>query len=293
MTSQEVIELFRNSKFSRHDLEAYASSTGAGRGAIEKDYVISILLLLISEMPDFHEYHKRMVFYGGTCIKKIFYPRETRFSVDLDFSNMPLKTCLSLFKLFKERLVGENLGVTNFTDVRLIRQQESGVDFKIQFNSLLGQSDHVVFNLFTTSPMKTPSLRHPYVKPYFQDQRPTIRVMAMQEILAEKTRALLQRHEPRDVLDVWFLMDQKRIKLDRELLHAKLKRSYEAAPPAKRDSLKNYTMSDVVSRIRESVTEKAWRNQLGGLLIKPRPDREQVIKRVEEILTKLGDIKIT
>ncbi len=292
MLAIELLEVIRNSHFSATDLQRYASQTGAGRGAIEKDYVISILLLLMAELPDFDEHKKAMIFKGGTCIKKIFYPLETRFSEDLDFSNLALGSCESLFKLVKSRLVGENLGVTSLIDVWKRFQDERGIDFQVDYLSLLGQQNHIVVNLSTSNAMKEPSWEHPYISPYFSDQKPSIRVMDKEEILAEKVRALLQRHKPRDVFDVWFLMEVKHFKLDKKLLNSKLKRSYEAAPIEKRQRAGRYIAKEVIYLMRESVTEKAWKTQLGGLLIRPPPDRRLVMQAVEGILSAIGDIEV-
>ena len=50
-------------------------------GTVEKDYVITIILALISEM----QASNLMAFKGGTAIKKIYFP-DARFSEDLDFT---------------------------------------------------------------------------------------------------------------------------------------------------------------------------------------------------------------
>ena len=62
-------------------------------GIVEKDYVITLVLSEISRL----EYIQKMIFKGGTCIKKIYFP-DARFSVDVDF------TCLGGMP---ERLLGD------------------------------------------------------------------------------------------------------------------------------------------------------------------------------------------
>jgi hypothetical protein len=88
------------------------------------------------------------------------------------------------------------------------------------------------------------------------------------------------------------LIKEKGIKLDMDLLRKKLQRSYDAAPFGKKKDTRAYVMSDIVSRIRQSVTEKAWNNELGGLLMHPRPDRQVAIDSVCEILSRIGDISL-
>ena len=99
-----------------------------------------------------------------------------------------------------------------------------------------------------------------------------LRSPSIDEIIAEKVRALLQRTKPRDVFDVWFLMERKGKKLDVELLRAKLRRSYDAAPDKSKKNIENYEMSEIVSKMEETVTGRAWQNELGGLLMRPKPE---------------------
>jgi hypothetical protein len=51
-------------------------------------------------------------------------------------------------------------------------------------------------------------------------------------------------------------------------------------------------MSDIASKIRQSVTEKAWNNELGGLMMRPRPERQVAIDIVCRILSRIGDISL-
>ena len=94
------------------------------------------------------------------------------------------------------------------------------------------------------------------VAPYFHES-PQVLTLSLNEIVAEKMRALLQRKKPRDVFDVWFLINQKRIKLDKNLLQKKLQRRYDVAPFGKKKDARIYLMRDVAARIRQSVTEKS------------------------------------
>jgi len=292
LSNTEIIEVIRNCRFSRSDLEAYATETGAGRGAIEKDFFISIILITLGEMDEFSELADRIVFKGGTCIKKLFYPHEARFSEDLDFSNLSMEDCRSFHRRVDSELVGQNLGVTKLINTQVIYEDERGLDLQLNYLSLLGQRNHIMINLSTAPALRKTSESELHVKPYFDFVKIKILTMDINEIVAEKTRALLQRHKPRDVFDVWFLMDKKEMKLDIHLLKEKLVRSYNAAPPEKRKDLGRYTMSSVISEIKDSVTQTSWRNELGGLLMRPFPERNLVIERVSEILVEIGDISV-
>ncbi len=289
MTS-DVLDTIRNSSFDRNALNRQADGTGSGRVAVEKDFVISAILMLIAGLPEFSLFSERMVFRGGTCIKKVFYPDETRFSEDLDFMSLTLEESRSFLKVV-DNLIGKDLGVTSFERTEIEYENERGLDFILYYTSVLQQRNHITFNLGTTSPLEPVSRMKVHVAPYFSEG-PTVLTLATNEIVAEKTRALLQRKKPRDVFDIWFLIKEKGIKLDTDLLRKKLQRNYDAAPFGKKKEAGAYVMSDIVARIRQSVTEKAWNNELGGLLLRPRPDRQAAIDSVCEILSQIGDISL-
>lgn len=288
--NRDLLEIVQNSNFDRNALNRQADKTGSGRVAVEKDLVISVILMLIAGLPEFSRYSGRMVFRGGTCIKKVFYPDETRFSEDLDFMSLTIKESRSFLKAV-DGLTGKNLGVTSFERTEVEYENERGLDFILYYTSILQQRNHITFNLSTASPLEKVSRMEAHVAPFFSEG-PRVLTLGINEIVTEKTRALLQRKKPRDVFDIWFLIEEKGIKPDTDLLRKKLQRSYDAAPFGKKKDAGRYIMSDIVSRIKQTVTEKAWNNELGGLLMRPRPDRLAVIDSVSEILFRIGDISL-
>ena len=288
--SKDILELVRNSSFDRNALNRRSEQTGSGRAAVEKDFVISVILLLISELPEFSKYSRKMAFRGGTCIKKVYFPDETRFSEDLDFTSLTIDESNSFLEEVKH-LIGRNLGITTFERTEIEYQNERGLDFTLYYTSLLQQRNHIAFNLSTATPVEEPKKMKVEVSPYFKGS-PKVPTMSLNEIVAEKMRALLQRKKPRDVFDIWFLIYEKGVRLDEEMLRKKLQRSYDAAPFGKRKEAENYVMSGVISAIKHSVTEQSWNNELGGLIMRPRPERKVVIQSVCEILHKMGDISL-
>ena len=218
--SKDILELVRNSSFDRNALNRRADQTGSGRTAVEKDFVISVILLLISELPEFSKYSRKMAFRGGTCIKKVYFPDETRFSEDLDFTNLTVEESSSFLEQVK-RLVGRNLGVTTFERTEIEYQNERGLDFTLYYTSILQQRNHIAFNLSSATPVEEPKRMKVAVSPYFKES-PKVPTMSLSEIVAEKMRALLQRKKPRDVFDIWFLIYEKGVRLDQHMLRKKL-----------------------------------------------------------------------
>ena len=288
--NDDVLERIRTLSFDRNALYRHAERTGSGRGAIEKDLVISIVLAIISDSPAFSWCSDKLIFRGGTCIKKVFYPDETRFSEDIDLMGLNIEEA-GLFMRSVNKLVGMNLGVTSFDSTEVQYSNERGLDFMLYYTSVLQQKDHISFNLSTAYPMERIQKRAVIVEPYLQIN-PSILTLGIKEILAEKTRALLQRRKPRDLFDVWFLIKNKELELDRSLLRKKLERSYAAAPFSKKEEASSYVMEDIISRIKSSVTDITWKNELGGLLMKPKPKRLVVINEICNILSSIGDINV-
>ena len=103
------------------------------------------------------------------------------------------------------------------------------------------------------------------IKKLFSDVPPfTIFVMKKEEILAEKLRALQMRAKPRDLYDIWILLNLN-VKVNRKLLYSKLREDnifkFKLKFPSKKEynnNLKmlltnvpdyNQVVSDVKSRV--------------------------------------------
>ncbi len=288
--SQDIRKAIRLVKFYRSDLGRYADRLGAGKGAVEKDFLISTFFLLLAYEKQFAPFTETIVFRGGTCIKKAYYPNQTRFSDDLDFTCLTVDEMNSFFRVL-EGFGGQDLGVTTITQVRKMYEDSKGLDIRLDYTSLLGQPNHIMFNLSTSTTLRDAKRMRIDVTPYFASLRPVVRVMDIREILAEKLRALLQRVKPRDVFDVWFLIGKKRMRIDHAMLKEKLMRSYEAAPAEKKESAAFYSHTNIISRMK-GITEMAWKQELGGLLIRGSPSREKIMVEVSETLKRIGDIKL-
>ena len=51
-------------------------------------------------------------------------------------------------------------------------------------------------------------------------------------------------------------------------------------------------MGNIVSRIKHTVTDKSWNNELGGLMMRPRPERKDVVDSVCDVLFQMDDISL-
>jgi predicted nucleotidyltransferase component of viral defense system len=237
---------------------------------VEKDYVLGWVLAAIAQHP---ETSTNWIFKGGTCLKKCYF--ETyRFSEDLDFTLLPEAAydAAALQKILIE-LVGaaqELSGITFPLDVVSVRARKDKLGRetfagKIGYRGPLGivSTPRVLFDLTKHEPVLGEPENRPVFHPY-PDQLPdgtTVRAYYLEELLAEKTRALLERTLPRDLYDVVFLLESRFGDFDldeaRELFRGKCE-AKSLTPPSS---------ADLMAVVRSAVELRSeWENMLGHQL---------------------------
>jgi predicted nucleotidyltransferase component of viral defense system len=201
---------------------------------VEKDYVLGWLLAAIGRHP---RASRDWVFKGGTCLKKCYF--ETyRFSEDLDYSLLPgaayqedeLRTILGGVARDAADLSGiefptDQIGVKSRMD-KLRRPTFQGrIAYRgpLQFPSWR----RILFDLTQHEPVLDAPAAHAVFHPY-PDGLPEgsrVQTYSLDELFAEKTRALLERTRPRDLYDVVYILENQGDALDldhaRELLAGK------------------------------------------------------------------------
>jgi uncharacterized protein len=179
----------------------------------EKEYLQYIFLNAVSKFPE-------IIFKGGTCLR-ICYGLE-RASEDLDFStSLPLgKIDEIVLKCMKDF---ELLGINH--KIFSKREFEGNIRYEIRFEGpLFSGKSHSTntlkldFNKQKVFYIKTKIIQKLFPDvPFF-----SIRVLDEKEILAEKIRSLCNRSEPRDLYDLWILIN-KGSEVDKNLIQKKLK----------------------------------------------------------------------
>ncbi len=188
---------------------------------IEKDYALSYVLGGIAQ----HQILAHsLIFKGGTALKKIFFG-DYRFSEDLDFSaiNAPigdvLEKCLNEAAQLTKKLLN-NYGPF---DIQLKRYPERAPHPKGQdaFNVLVKFPWHsetsvcrIKLEITHDEPVILPPIYQVILHEYDEKIDGTIACYSIEEIIAEKLRALLQTHQKlitrgwnrpraRDYYDLW------------------------------------------------------------------------------------------
>jgi predicted nucleotidyltransferase component of viral defense system len=194
------------------DLKRFSSKEGVPQGVVEKDFVLSVALKVIAES----ELAKYLVFKGGTAIRKAYF-REARFSEDLDFTVTAIgkKDCFELLE--------KNLEETNVENVEFGKLEEektsAGLKTAIKYFGPLEYAQRIKFDFsFRENLVETPKQRQ--LIDVYGVGSAEIKVLSLEEMLAEKIHALTSRFAPRDLYDAWFLLE-KGIKLDKQILEKK------------------------------------------------------------------------
>lgn len=293
-----VLAELENSILTPNDITRLAGSLGTSKGAVEKDYVISKMLAIFTESPSLNTHFDKLVFKGGTAIKKAYFS-DTRFSVDLDFSALPEFDPKPFLRGLKEAVERRYLGGLQFRDLQSkTRRRELGLHVRLLYDSVLApRSESIRMEISLRKPMLK-LLEQPIdTSPYFRIKpNPTIQTLSLGEILAEKARALLDRCAPRDMFDVWYLNKVESVGLDTKLLGAKLSEVYRTTPSEK-ERLHYRSLEDPKSAIPRinNVSEEDWNNELGALLTKRINVSLDEVKNfiVNDFLAHLPSLQIT
>jgi len=272
------------------NLSLLANRLAAGGGrrvpeaVLERDYCLAWFLVALSRTP----LRERLVFKGGTAIKRCYFG-DYRFSEDLDFT-------LATESTFDE--IRRELDPV-FAEAR----RATGVAFRFAREDRRTHGNSHTFYLGYEGPLPGPAggrelklditIRERLVFPL--EHRPVLRgyeeyadlpddakvqVYSLREIAAEKVVTLTDRarNEPRDLYDVWYLVEEGRVDL------AEVKDAVEA-----KWDFRGKTLADVRGEFvaKEPRYKKLWGPRLSGQLV-DLPEFNQVYRTVRRALRQAG-----
>ena len=237
----------------------------------EKDYLNDICLNEISR------YRTALVFKGGTALYKFY--KLNRFSEDLDFSINKRKFD---YEMLKKR-VGRSFGLLNIEVVTAqleAHQRGATIVFMIKGPLYNGSRESLA-----RLPMDFSSRERPrehkmvqYRSLYNEIPPMEICVMDKEEITAEKVRAILTRNKPRDVFDLWFLLDSG-VDIEEQLVDRKLK-LYDSP----------FSLEGLISALEEK--RGLWETDLRNKVIGRLPEFDVVIEDIKKRFRKaIGEKK--
>jgi len=261
------------------EIARMAHRLGLGDKTIEKDYVVTWMLLAVANSP----LRERLAFKGGTALKKIYIP-DYRFSEDLDFtlldgiSNEELSDEIETLFPWLRREVNITL------DVRRVEIHQTGSP-ALYLNYVGPLRGNLASRFFKTDFTRDEVLLFPLVEaplqsPYsdFQERTDTLRVYSPEEILAEKLCALLGRTEPRDLYDVHYLLTNRLVNAEAV--------SYRLSEKMARHGLNPNDLGSILARKRD-VFKQLWELRLRGQLVDLWPI-DTVIRETQRCLRQGG-----
>ena len=184
-------------------VDLFARGARVNLNIAERDVILTyaIRVLEISELL------KKMIFKGGTALRKCFWGSKTRFSLDLDFTNIEKKEpddiILEIATVFNKTYFDIAFSV----DPKEIYVSEDKLSCgaKINYSHPWANGSFEIDLSFREEPVLPPLNRTLLYESYFrylEFNSPSLNCFQPEELLAEKIRATYQRIRARDVLDL-------------------------------------------------------------------------------------------
>jgi predicted nucleotidyltransferase component of viral defense system len=281
----------------KNEISKIATEKQVKTSTIDKDWVLGHFIDAIFSLPECRKY---LVFKGGTCLKKCRLP-DYRFSEDLDFTsiddhfvfNLPLlEKIISLIKYrtelplhiqsidnlyFNDKLMGYSArikywGADHRKDQQLPEPERWLTSIKIEiilFEKICFQTENA-------------KVIHQYSDTLTENAN-NIPIYSINEVLAEKLRALIQRSycAPRDYYDIWYLSKNiENIDWDKVIEAFLIKCSFK--------NLDFLSIEQFINQDNDKILKAAWRNSLSHQIDTNRlPDYETVKNDLWSLFNKI------
>ena len=164
---------------------------------VEQDLVLSRLMVEFARHPVLGP---ELTMRGGTCLHKLWLPRPYRYSEDLDYVRTTTGGVGHLIDAVRE--VAERVG---FQDVRSRIAIHPKVVLRTTSSTGAALRVKVEMNTFERSPSWPPTTRRLQITSAWFTGTADVPTFALEELLATKIRALLQRAKGRDAFDLWLV----------------------------------------------------------------------------------------
>lgn len=256
-------------------LQQRARKLGLPLDTVAKDYVIGHLLAAISTQPDLGS---ALVFKGGTALKKLYFG-DYRFSEDLDYTAVKAPSGKALESALRRaadegaRTLSERGPFTAILERDDHRDPHPGGQESFRARVQLPWQREplcsIKIEITADEPVILPAPRRPLLHGYDDGLRADVLVYALEEIVAEKMRALLQsearrvkrgwtRPRARDFYDLWRMLGD--LGIDARVIPAVLREKCE---------LRNVSFSSADDFFAEGLlaeVDAAWAQSLGPLV---------------------------
>lgn len=287
----------------RTRLEETRDKLGIPWEVLERDYLLSWVLAAMAQSPSLYN---RVIFKGGTALKKCYFG-DYRFSEDLDFSALAsAPTGQSLETAMKEVCAHAVKLLDAYAPVEIVCERhlekdphpgrQEAFDLRAQFPWHRRPTTHVMVEISMDEKILTPHVPRAIIHGYEEPLDAKIATYSLEEIVAEKLRAILQhaqslerrgwvRSRARDYYDLWRILDAYRDQLNTAGFAAFL---------GEKCAAKQVSFSGPGSFFPEtmlSTVEKTWQDWL-GILVPHLPPYHTVLSELRPQITRLLAEKI-
>jgi predicted nucleotidyltransferase component of viral defense system len=190
----------------RPQVQRYAAESGLRDIMIaEKEVVLTYLLQLLSDRGIL----QRLAFKGGTCLRKMYFGNQGRFSTDLDFTGLEEHdhegVILDMMQAFEQPFHGIQFSIPDDSYYETADGMSWGVNPTYVHDWNQGGSE-IRIQISRRETPTLPTQRRAQVEQSYFRFLPfvpaEIACLALPEIIAEKIRACYQRSKARDVYDL-------------------------------------------------------------------------------------------
>ena len=266
-----------------NQIRTLAAQTKIDPGIIEKDYVLSKVLMALAHIDLFNQ---SLLFKGGTALKKFYYP-EWRFSEDLDFTARATLKPKELKSVFQEavdkvgKLFGLSMRVVEYSQYPKTGDDLVSAQFKLGYDGPLrkssGQKNNVRVDIAFEEVLVCEPVKRKLLSGYSDDIDAELEIYSLEEIISEKLRSILQRGKSRDYYDVWILLKEYRKDFSNKRIWEILKEKCK---------FKDIPSPKVEAFFEKERTEEAGRYWERGLAhqLNDLPDFEKVLQELRELI---------
>lgn len=179
----------------------FSQQFGVSESIIEKDYLIEIILWNLAD----HHSAKNLVFRGGTCLKKVYFP-DYRFSEDLDFLTKNHRNTVELVNdLIKKINQAYQLNLKYRCETRE-RRFQFFINYNL-FSEIVGTKElkiDIVEDIYIP-PVVAAKLNFTYLDSAQNNKK--INSYTLESVAADKIGRILDiDNEPRDIYDLWYIL---------------------------------------------------------------------------------------
>jgi predicted nucleotidyltransferase component of viral defense system len=210
-----------------------------------------------------------LVFKGGTYLW--FFHGLPRFSEDLDFTAISNVNSGILEKVSKDLSL---FGAAN--EAKIESDDKSSFSFKLMVHGPLYSSQNSRCVVYVEISKRENVLNETVpVKLDLPEYQLPVRIlmgMSQEEVAAEKIRAIMSRNKARDAYDLFYLINEKRVKFDRVLVDKKLE--YVG---------KRFSLADFKAALNEK--GRIFEKEMANLVFRPLPRFEEIKSVIGKWLT--------